>query len=112
MKELDLVKFVKRQRLQRFASLAILNPRQRFLVNQMATQLIHESSDLDNSTSEDEQREKFDKAETRKHVKAIVGCNTSVDNRLVNLFILQRRRKELIDLKQSQMLKSADEPKP
>jgi len=49
-KELDLVKFIRRQRLQTFATLATLNVRQQFIVDKMAHLLIRESSDLDEST--------------------------------------------------------------
>ena len=54
-KELDLVKFIHRQRLQTFAILATLNGRQRFMVDKMATMLIRESSDLNDSTSLDDE---------------------------------------------------------
>ena len=56
-KELDLVKFIHRQRLQTFTTLATLNASQRFVVDKMATMLIRESSDLDDSTSNDDELE-------------------------------------------------------
>ena len=54
-KELDLVKFIRRQRLQTFATLATLNVRQQFIVEKMAHLLIRESSEQNESTDSDEE---------------------------------------------------------
>ena len=53
MRELDLIKFIQRQRLTTFTTLATLNGRQQYVADKMATKLIRESSDLDNSTEDD-----------------------------------------------------------
>ena len=52
-KELDLVKFIQRQRLTTFSVLTIFNGRQKFIADKMATKLIRESSDLNEGTSDD-----------------------------------------------------------
>ena len=52
-KELDLVKFLRRMRLFTFATLALLSRRQQFIVDNLSTMLIRESSDFDDSTSDD-----------------------------------------------------------
>jgi len=52
-KELDLQKFIKRQRVTMYAALALLSGRQQFIVDKMSNMLIRESSDLDESTDED-----------------------------------------------------------
>ena len=54
-KELDLVKFLRRMRLFTFATLALLSRRQQFIVDNLSTMLIRESSDFDESTSDDEE---------------------------------------------------------
>ena len=53
IKELDLIKFLQRQRLTTFNLLATMNARQSFIADKMATMIIRESSDLDGSTEED-----------------------------------------------------------
>ena len=52
-RELDLVKFIQRQRLTTFTSLVSLNARQKYVADKMATKIIRESSDLDDNESED-----------------------------------------------------------
>ena len=52
-RELDLVKFIKRQRAQRYAIIAMLSARQRFFVDKMATMVLRESSNFDSSTETD-----------------------------------------------------------
>ena len=52
-KELDLIKFIHRQRINTFTSLAILSPKQRFAIDKMSTLLIKDESDLDLSTEHD-----------------------------------------------------------
>lgn len=53
IKELDLIKFLQRQRLTTFNLLATMNARHSFIADKMATMIIRESSDLDGSTEED-----------------------------------------------------------
>jgi len=52
-KELDIVKFMRRQRYTQYASLALMSNHQRFMTDKMSSMLIRESSDLDDATSED-----------------------------------------------------------
>ena len=52
-KEMNLVKFLQRSRLISFVALATLNRRQQFVADKMATMIIRESSDLDESTDDD-----------------------------------------------------------
>ena len=51
-KDMDLVKFLQRQRLSSFTSLATLDGRQYFVADKMASMIIRESSDLDASTDD------------------------------------------------------------
>ena len=52
-KELDLVKFMQRQRFTQYASIALMSSHQRFMTDKMSSMLIRESSDLDDGTSDD-----------------------------------------------------------
>lgn len=53
-KELDLVKFLQRQRLTIWALLALLNTRQQFMVDKMASLVLHESSNMDDESDDEE----------------------------------------------------------
>ena len=72
-KDLDLVLFIRRQRLQTFTKFATLNLRQRFVVEKMETMLIRESSDLDDSTSEDDELEQVNEFDLMYHGRKIVS---------------------------------------
>ena len=52
-KELDIVKFIKRQRFTQYASTALMSSHQQFMTDKMSSMLIRESSDLDDGTSDD-----------------------------------------------------------
>ena len=54
IKELDLQKFLYRQRLQTTAILGLLNGRQSFFVDKMSQLVIRESSNLDETSSDSE----------------------------------------------------------
>ena len=51
--ELDLVKFLQRQRLTAYALLSLLSTRQQFMVDKMATMVMRESSDFKSSDEEE-----------------------------------------------------------
>ena len=53
-KELDLRKFIYRQRLQTTAILGLLNGRQSFFVDKMSQMVIRESSNLDETSTDGE----------------------------------------------------------
>ena len=52
-RELDLIKFIQRQRLTTFTTLCSFNGRQKFIADKMSTKLIRESSDLNEGTEDD-----------------------------------------------------------
>ena len=52
-RELDLIKFIQRQRLTTFATLASMSSRQKFVADKLATMIIRESSDLNDSSEDD-----------------------------------------------------------
>jgi len=52
-KELDIVKFIRRQRFSQFALLSLLSGRQTYIVDKISEMVIRESSDLDDATESD-----------------------------------------------------------
>ena len=86
-KELDLRKFIYRQRLQTTAILGLLSGRQSFFVDRMSQMVIRESSNLDETSTDDElsdwQNDNMD------YAKRMVQSSSKVDNRLINLYRLR-----------------------
>jgi len=89
-KELDLIKFIRRQRLQTYATLATLNARQSFIVDQMAQLLIRESSDLGESTDSDMELLQENMKDVAHYSKTVFESKDSADRRLVQLYRLKR----------------------
>ena len=86
-KELDLRKFIYRQRLTTTAILGLLNGRQSFFVDRMSQMVIRESSNLDETSSDNElsdwQNDNMD------YAKRMVTSSNKVDSRLINLYRLR-----------------------
>ena len=82
-KELDLVKFIHRQRVLNFAALVTLSGNQRYMVDKMATPLIRESSDLDDSTSSDEELDQVNFFDSRYEAQKMVASSDNIDRRLI-----------------------------
>mmetsp|Transcript_15901 Transcript_15901/g.20065 ORF Transcript_15901/g.20065 Transcript_15901/m.20065 type:complete len:180 (+) Transcript_15901:1292-1831(+) len=89
-KELDIVKFLQRQRLQSYMALAILNGRQQYLADKMATMLIRESSDFDESTDDDFELARENVLDITGHGKKIFNSANEVDRRLVRAYEVKR----------------------
>ena len=87
-KELDLRKFIYRQRVQTTAILGLLSGRQTFFVDKMSQMVIRESSNLDETSSDSElsdwQKDNMD------YANRMVRSSSKVDNRLINLYRLRQ----------------------
>ena len=77
-KELDLVKFLQRQRLTIWALLALLNTRQQFMVDKMATMVLRESSGSDEE-SDDRELEQENMPDVLEHGKRSITSSNIVD---------------------------------
>lgn len=91
-RELDLVKFIQRQRLITFTMLAAFNTRQKFIADKMATKLIRESSDLTNDSQDDFELDLNNLRDIEKHSQKIFHSNDKVDLRLVKVYRAKRWR--------------------
>ena len=83
-KELDLRKFIYRQRLQTTAILGLLTGRQSFFVDKMSQLVIRESSNLD-ETSEDAELSDWQR-DNMDYAKAMTESQNLVDQRLISLY--------------------------
>ena len=77
--ELDLVKFLQRQRLTAYALLSLLSTRQQFMVDKMATMVLRESTDMNQSTEEDLDLAQENLADVLEHGKRSISSSNSVD---------------------------------
>ena len=86
-KELDLVKFVHRQRLTTFATMALLNPEQRFVVDKMSTMVARESSDPEESSDNaDLELEQENVADVQKYSRQVFKEATPIDEKLMSIY--------------------------
>ena len=100
-KELDLRKFIHRQRVFTTAAIGLLTGSQSLFVNKMAQMVVRESSDT--NTSADDELDDLQKTDTL-YVKKMMLSQGKVDNRLINLYKLRKADKtgnfiEIDDLK-------------
>lgn len=86
-KELDLRKFIYRQRLQTTALLGLLSGRQSFFVDRMSQLVIRESSNLE-ETSQDSELSDW-QVDNMDYAKRMVQSSNKVDERLINLYRLK-----------------------
>lgn len=87
-KELDLRKFIYRQRLQTTAILGLLTGRQNFFVDKMSQLVIRESSNLD-ETSDDSELSDWQQ-DNMDYAKALAESRNKVDERLINLYRIRK----------------------
>lgn len=74
------------------------------MVDKMADMLIRESSDLDDSTSQDDELEQVNLADAQEYGKSIVHSNSIVDRRIVDLYRLKRWKEDRKHHKQAMSL--------
>lgn len=83
-KELDLRKFIHRQRLQATAMLGLLNGRQSLFVDKMSQLVIRESDNLDETSSDNELSDW--QHDDMGYVKRMISSTNQTDKRLLNLY--------------------------
>ena len=90
-KELDLQKFIFRQRLQTTAILTMLQGRQLSIVDKMSELVLDESSDLSDraSSSSDDELNLIKKKASDKNIKRMIKSSDKVDKRLLNQYLIQ-----------------------
>lgn len=85
-KELDLIKFIQRQRQNTFSNLATLNARQQFMVDKMSTMLIRESSDLNDRTDTDDELMQENVVDIEHHSRKIFLSKKKMDRRIIQAY--------------------------
>ena len=85
---MDLKKFVTRQRLQTTAILALLTGKQKFFVDKMSQMLIRESSNLDETSADEELNDRG--RMNKEFAKRLARSKGKVDRRLIDLFMIRR----------------------
>jgi len=92
MKEMDLPKFLQRQRATMFALMALLNRRQRYAIDRMSRPVLRESDNLEDTSPDDELN-----GETLGPVEigTIVNSSDKVDGRLVEAY--KARKNDEVD---------------
>ena len=88
-KELDLRKFIYRQRLQTTAILGLLSGAQSFFVDKMSQLVIRESSNLEETSSDDELSDLQGK-DTMDYAKNMTLSDNKIDERLINLYRIRK----------------------
>ena len=88
--ELDLVKFLQRQRVTMYSLLALLSTRQQFMVDKMATMVLRESSDENRKDYGDLDLAQENLADALEHGKRSISSSNSVDQRLISFYRLKR----------------------
>ena len=86
---MDLQKFLFRQRLQTTAILALLKGRQCYIVDKMSELVLQESSDLKNSSSDDELN-LITKESSNYNFKKMIQSKDRVDKRLFEQYLIQQ----------------------
>ena len=103
VKELDLVKFLRRMRLFTYATLTLLNRRQQFISDNLSTMLIRESSDFDESTSDDGELNDENEPDVEHHSSSIYFSKNLTDQRLLKVYQIKRKSEDR--KRQKQLLK-------
>ena len=89
-KELDLIKFIQRQRLTTFTTLATFNSRQKFVADKLATKIIRESSDLCDNSEDDFELEQENVLDIEHHSEKIFRSKDIIDQRLIRAYQAKR----------------------
>ena len=87
-KEMDLQKFLIRQRLQTTAILALLKGRQSAIVDKMSQLVIHQSSDSASSSSDDELN-LIKRQASDYNYRRMIKSSDKVDKRLLDQYLIQ-----------------------
>ena len=98
-KELDLVKFFKRQRISMYAILTLLNGRQQYVIDNLSNMLMRESSDFDDSTDDDKELDLEKVPDIENHGSNIFKSKMPKDQRLVSLYRIKREKDDRKKLK-------------
>ena len=88
-KEMDLRKFIIRQRLQTKAVLGLLSGRQSFFVDKMSQMIIRESDDGSEGTSSDNELSDW-KADNMQYAEKMATSTNQVDKRFMNLYLYRK----------------------
>ena len=94
-RELDLVKFIQRQRLTTFTTLTSFNGRQKFIADKMATNLIRESSDMCDTSENDFKLDKENVQDIEKYSYKTFQSSNIVDQRLIQVYQCKRWKDNL-----------------
>ena len=94
-KELDLIKFLHRQRLHTYTTMAILDGRQQFIADKMAKMIIRESGDSVSGTEDGSILDHKNWSALENHTSAFYRSRNNVERRLVNAYELKRRKHDL-----------------
>ena len=107
-KELDLQKFIHRQRLWTTSMLGLLTGRQSLFVNKMSQMIIRESSDSEHTSDDDELN--GEQNDDVNEIHKMVSSAGKVDKRFIDLFKVRRADQKLIRMSQNiHMPKDADQ---
>ena len=106
LKELDLQKFIHRQRLWTTSLIGLLNGRQTMFVNKMSQLVIRESSDSQN-TSEDHELSDQGHDEIN-HINKMMHSGSQVDKRLIELFKVRQADQKSIRMSQNNIWKDQE----
>ena len=83
-KEMDLQKFIIRQRLQTTAILALLKGRQTFIVDKMSQLVLHDSTDFEEQSSSNDDLNRITQQAFNNSYKRMVRSTDVTDRRLLD----------------------------
>lgn len=109
-KELDIVKFIRRQRLNAFAVMSLLNGRQKFFVDHMSQLTMRESSNFEETSCDNELDNSY---ESRKNLvsahmytKGMLASSDQVDNRILDIYRIRKVKEIQKSLEKSSQWKN------
>lgn len=95
-KELDFAKFIHFKRITKTAMIALLNPTQKKFADRFSTLVIRESSDLDNTSLDDELSGNAELDQGTQAIGTIINSENKVDRRLIDIYKV-RKINELVN---------------
>ena len=93
-KELDLKKFITRQRLSTYAILSLLKSRQRFQIDRMSQMVVRESSNFEWTSSDEDLSDMNLDSKIFEHARKMATSSNEVDKRLLNIFVMKQAHQE------------------
>ena len=93
-KEMDLKKFIMRQRLQTISLLSLLNGRQSFFVDRLSQMVVRESSNFEWTSSDQNLSDKNRDSKITHNVQSMTNSTNKIDQRLLNIFIMRQAHQE------------------